>query len=630
MRVQRALDGPSPWALGDYAQPRLDPGSFARTPSLGWSGATGRYPGLAVAVLCDLEDVTVRRVDRVLFEGLSLTVSAGERIGVVGSNGTGKSTLLGIVAGTETPDAGQVRRERGRASDSSNRCQRCRRAPCAMPWARAGRRGAALDRLGVGSDLDADVATLSGGQAKRVSLARVLAHPVDLLVLDEPTNHLDLGAVAWLERWLASFRGGLVLVTHDRHLLDRVTTQMLEIERGHGYVHEGSYSAYLEARATREGKAAADEATRRNLARRELAWFGAAPRHDRASPERGVDAAMRLLEGGPDEPPPSTALTAAGTPRLGDKVIECAGVGFAYRAGQPVVRDVSLVVSRRARLGIVGANGSGKSTLLDLMAGRLRPDVGTVEVGATVVVGYYDQQGVELDPGARVQELVAGPFRSPGTLPDIELMKRFGFVGELPFTRVGTLSGGERRRLQLLMVLAAQPNVLFLDEPTNDLDLETLRMLESFADDWPGALVVVSHDRTFLERTTERIVAVEADGSVAEVPGGVSAWVHQFDHPAPQRGAALGSAGKSPLSARARTPRSSSGTRAPGRLLREAEKQVSRLERQRATLTESLTATTDYLELNRLGEQLSAVQSELYAAEEQWLSLAEEAERDRT
>jgi len=589
-----------------------------------------------VSVLVDLQLVTVRRVDRVLFEGLSLTVSDGERVGVVGSNGSGKSTLLRLISGVDPAAVGTVRRGRGA------RVGFLEQVPELPPGTVRGAVGegweadAALDRLGMGSHVDSQIAALSGGQAKRVALARVLTHPAELLVLDEPTNHLDLGAVAWLEHRLLSFRGGLVLVTHDRHLLDKLTTRIVELDGGQVYLHEGGYGSYLEAKADRQEQAASAEATRRNLARRELAWLRRGAQARSRKPQARIDAAVRLIEGAAPGAPPSTVLEVnRGTPRLGDKVVECAGVSFRYD-GPLVLRDVDLVLSRRERLGIVGANGTGKSTLVDILAGRSRPTTGTVEVGPTVVVGYYDQKGVTLDLQARVQDLVAGPHRSPGSLADIELMKRFAFTGELPFARVGTLSGGERRRLQLLLVLAGRPNVLFLDEPTNDLDLDTLRILEDFLEEWPGALVVVSHDRTFLERTTERLVAVEVGGTVSAVPGGVAGWVARMQHGDLRRAGSLRPASASPATpvmATDRRPADRGPTdRGPivarARLLRQAEKRVTRLERQRDRILESLADADDYVEMNRLGTDLAGTQTELEEAEEAWLMLADEADAE--
>lgn len=585
-----------------------------------------------MAVLVDLEQVAVRRVGRVLFEGLPFTVSDGDRIGVVGINGTGKSTLLRIVAGADQPDGGQVRRGRG------SRVGFLEQVPELLPGTVRAAVGegweaeAALSRLGIGPEIDNDVATLSGGQRKRAALARVLAHPVELLVLDEPTNHLDLPAVAWLEQRLLAFRGGLVLVTHDRHLLDRLTTRMLELDRGRAYVHEGGYELYLAAKAEREEQAAAAEPIRRNLARRELAWLRRGAKARSRKPKARIDTAVRLIEGGPVTLVASAEIEVGhDLPRLGDNVIECAGVGFHYDDGPPVLSGVDLSIGRRERLGIVGANGTGKSTLVDLLAGRLTPTTGTIVVGPTVVVGYYDQLGATLDLEARVEDLVAGPHGTPGSVDDINLMRRFLFADDLPFARVGDLSGGERRRLQLLLVISRRPNVLFLDEPTNDLDLDTLRVVEDFLEDWPGALALVSHDRTFLDRTTERLLAVETRGTVSEVPGGVAGWVARPESGNVPRTAAPRFRASTKLAEpqpehRSRSRAAGREATAIGRRVREAEKEMLRLERQRDQVRDALTATVDYVELTRLGNELHAVQAALDAAEEAWLALALEAQ----
>jgi ATP-binding cassette subfamily F protein uup len=581
-----------------------------------------------MAVLVDLEQVAVSRVGRVLFEGLSFTVSDGDRIGVVGVNGTGKSTLLRIVAGADRPDGGQVRRGRGSRVGFLKQVPELRPGTVRAAVGEGWEAEAAVSRLGIGPEIDNDVATLSGGQRKRVALARVLAHPVELLVLDEPTNHLDLPAVAWLEQRLLVFRGGLVLVTHDRHLLDRLTTRMLELDRGRAYMHEGGYELYLAAKAQREEQAATAESTRRNLARRELAWLHRGAKARSRKPKARIETAVRLIEGGPVAPVASAEIEVGhDLPRLGDNVIECTGVGFHYDEGPPVLSGVDLSIGRRERLGIVGANGTGKSTLVDLLAGRLTPTTGTVKVGATVVVGYYDQLGATLDLEARVRDLVAGPHGTPGSVDDINLMRRFLFADDLPFARVGDLSGGERRRLQLLLVISGRPNVLFLDEPTNDLDLDTLRVVEDFLEDWPGALALVSHDRTFLDRTTERLVAVETNGTVSEVPGGVAGWVARSDNgnvprtASPRSKASTKLAGPKPANG-PRSRAAGSEAAALGRRVREAEKEMLRLERQRDQVREALTATVDYVELTRLGNELHALQAALDAAEEAWLALA--------
>ena len=569
-------------------------------------------------MLVDLQDVGVTMADRALFAHLSVTVSTGDRLGVVGINGTGKSTLLRVLAGLLEPDAGVVRRGRGARTVFLDQTPVLPAGTVRDAVGPGWEAASALDRLGMTAHLDADVATLSGGQTKRVALARVVAAPGELVILDEPTNHLDLGAVAWLEDWLTAYTGGLVLVSHDRYLLDRVTTRMLELDRGAAYVHEGGYASYLEGKAEREEHAATAEATRRNLARTELAWLRRGAKARSRKPQARVTAAKALISQRAAEAARPDGLELEATmSRLGDKVIECTGVGFAYDGGPPVLQHVDLLLGPGDRIGVVGANGTGKSTLLDILAGRRAPTSGTVETGPTVVMGYYDQHGAELDPGARVQEVVAGPHRTPGSLSDVALMKRFWFTGNLPYTRVANLSGGERRRLQLLAVLAARPNVLLLDEPTNDLDLDTLRILEDFLDEWPGTLVVVSHDRAFLDRTIETVVAVGPDG-VAPVPGGLDAWMARLLAP-PARPA------PAPKAAAARAPRPV-GSPPVGRLLRETEKQMARLGRQRDKLHEQLVATTDHVQMTTLGAELAEVQAQLDQAEEQWLALAEQAE----
>ncbi len=458
-----------------------------------------------------------------------------------------------------------------------------------------------------------------------MALARVLASECELLILDEPTNQLDIGTVEWLAARLVTFRGGVVLVTHDRHLLDRVTTRMLELDRGRAYVHEHGYASYLAAAAEREERAVNAESTRRNLARRELAWLRrGAPARTRKSKAR-IESATTLIETRPEAAARSGELDLGiGTPRLGDKVIECRDVDFAYPGGGPVLAGVDLALDPRERLGIVGPNGTGKSTLLDLLAGRAQPTGGTIERGTTVVVGYYDQLGVTLDPSARVRDLVAGPTRPTGAPEDLKLMERFWFTGELQVARVATLSGGERRRLQLLLVLASRPNVLLLDEPTNDLDLDTLRTLEEFLEEWPGAAVMVSHDRTFLDRCVERVMALQ-HAQLREVPGGVAAWVRHAE--------SAGTSGSRPPAARATpAPSTQSATRGRsastvGYLLRETDREVQRLSRRRDQLVLALGDAGDYVEMQKVGEELAQVSVELEEAEERWLSLAEEAEQ---
>ncbi len=576
-------------------------------------------------ILVDAASVSMSRPGRPLFRDLSVTLSSGDRVAIVGLNGTGKSTLLNVLTGRVEPESGVVRRGRDVRIGYLDQRPVLQGATVREAVGEGWEAEAVLDKLGMGRLLDAPVDQLSGGQAKRTALARVLVNETDFLVLDEPTNHLDVGAIAWLEERLAQYRGGLLLVTHDRHVLDRVTNRILELDRGTGFVHEGGYASYLENKALREEQAAAAESTRRNLARTELAWLRrGAPARTR-KPKARQEAAKKLIE--------TRAQAAArtdtidlhmGTPRLGDKVIELTGVGHAYPGGPPLFDGLDFLLDPTERLGIVGPNGTGKSTLLDIIAKRRAPSTGTVEYGPTVRLGYYDQVGVELDPSQRVREAIAGPRREPDWT-DAVLLERFWFDKDAQWAEIGTLSGGERRRLQLLLVLAQKPNVLLLDEPTNDLDLDTLRVLEDFLEDWPGALIVVSHDRAFMERTIEDALVFDARGHVGREPGGFAAWEATWRSntaPTPAR-----KAGDTRIAERATDEPKKRSSSTLGRLMRGAEKAMAAAERARDKLVTQLEAAgTDHEALRRVGTELAEAEALLRQREEEWIALAEEAE----
>lgn len=621
-------------------------------------------------ILVDVADVSASRPGKPLFSNCSVTVSAGDRLGVVGVNGTGKSTLLRVLAGVEEPEAGVVRRGRGvQVAMLDQRAPLPEGTVTEVVEALAGDRpweaAAVLDRLGMGGLGDRRTDRLSGGQAKRVALARTLVSEADLLVLDEPTNHLDIDSIAWLEERLAGHKGGLVLVTHDRHLLDRLTNRILELDRGSTYVHEGGYDAFLEARATREEHEAAAEANRRNLARSELAWLRrGAPARTRKS-KAHIARATAVIEArapeparagsldltattidGPSEAKGWAASRHADTPRLGDVVVELHDVGHRWVDGPWLFRHLDLLLDPRERLGIVGPNGGGKSTLADVIVGRVQPEEGRVVHGPTARIGYYDQLGVTLDPQARVRDVVAGPTRQPDWR-DAALLEQFWFGADAQFAPVGLLSGGERRRLQLLLTLAAKPNVLVLDEPTNDLDLDTLRLLEEFLDDWPGALVVVSHDRAFLERTVTDVLVLDGTERAERRPGGFAAWEEErrlrrptgriaAPDPTPKgaaRGAAAGaktSVSKAPTEGGV-SPAAAPPTRSPStlrHLLKEADRELTRLSARRDELSgEVAEAAADHEMLASLGAELAEVDEALRAVEDRWLALSEESER---
>ena len=588
-------------------------------------------------ILVDTAGLTATRPDRALFEDLSVTIGSGDRLAVVGVNGTGKSTLLGALAGSRTPDAGTIRRGRGARVSHLDQDAPLPAGTVAGVTGDRWEAAAVRDRLDLGGLDDRPTDQLSGGQVKRVALARALLacgppgggppDEADLLILDEPTNHLDVAAIAWLEEWLAAFRGGLVLVTHDRHVLDRVTTRILELDRGAAHQHDGGYAGYLEARAERAERQAAADTKRRNLARAELQWLRRGAPARTSKPKARIESATALVESGPRDADVRDSVLELhlGTPRLGDKVVEAHGIG-ADVAGRTLFDGLDLLLDPRERLGIVGPNGAGKTTLLRILAGERPPDRGRVDVGPTVRLATFSQDAAELDPTARVRDLVTGGKKEV-SWQDTALMERFWFDGDAQWAPIGTLSGGERRRLQLLLALLSQPNVLLLDEPTNDLDLDTLRVLEDFLDEWPGALVVVSHDRALLERTVTDVLVIDGSGSAARRPGGLGAYLAE-QRASRSRGKA--SSGPARPEPKARQPKPPSGGRSPSTVRRElnaAERELSKATAERDRIAAALEdALGDHVRLAELGRQLDDATAAVEAAEERWLALAEEAE----
>ena len=580
-------------------------------------------------ICVDVAKVGIAQPDKVLFDDLSLTISTGDRVAIVGVNGSGKSTLMSILAGTQTPDEGEVRFGRGVRIAALDQDPQLPPGTVEEYLGDSWEVAAVATSLGVQPLLTRSTDQLSGGQAKRVALARALVGEFDMILLDEPTNHLDLEAIEWLEQRLASTSAALVMITHDRHLMDRLTTargtgRVVEIERGVGYVHRAetgtsAYSTYLSGRAARHERAASEETTRKILARRELEWLQRGAQARSTKPKARLRSAREIVGGGPEAAGVrgDDLLLDMGSTRLGNQVIELVGVAQSYGEAT-VFHDVDLLVEPGARLGVVGPNGSGKSTLLDIIAGRREPAAGTVKRGSTVVTGYADQQTSSLDPNAIVRKLVSGPLREPDW-EDRTLLERFWFDSTAQFAPVKMLSGGERRRLQLVMVLATKPNLLVLDEPTNDLDLDTLRALEDFLDDWPGALVVASHDRTFLDRTVDHVLAIDATGDLRRVPGGVQGWLASRSVPA-----APASATKPAVPTKRPPKERSTSQYTLGRQLRETEQAMAKLERRVARLNDELEATADHEQLAGWGAELAAAHAELAVLEERWLELAEE------
>ena len=592
-------------------------------------------------ILIDAAGLKASRPNRPLFDDVSLTLSDGDRVGVVGINGCGKSTLLRFLGREATPEAGEVRWGRGARVGFLTQ-QPILPDGSVRDAVGAGWEGEAmLDRLGMAALVDSRTDELSGGQAKRVALARLLCGEYEALILDEPTNHLDLDAIKFLEEWLAAYRGGLVLVTHDRHVLDRVTTKVLEIDRGTAYLHmpvgkhAGSgYAAYLAGRAEREERAEAAEQVRKNLAVKELAWLRRGAPARTAKPKARIATATALVQGKAQAAAREGSLELSmGSQRLGSKGIEARDITFSWPDGTPVLGGVNVAFEPGDRVGIVGPNGAGKSTLLDLIAGRLTPTGGEVECGTTVKIGYYDQLGRGLDLTQRVREAVAGNKGEP-SLADVILMKKFWFDGDAQFAPIGTLSGGERRRLQLLLTLTEQPNVLLLDEPTNDLDLDTLRALEDFLDDWPGIVVTVSHDRSFLDRVTDELLALDGRGGAQWIRGGVATWLaaHQATANVPQQAGKSSGQGKAPSAppvisrAPVAKPASNRTPSTVRRQLGQAERDLATATARRDVVLAELHDALDHREMAALGERLARAQEVVDTAEEIWLALAAEAE----
>jgi ABC transport system ATP-binding/permease protein len=593
--------------------------------------------------LVNLEAAAKAFGPRVLLDGVSLGVAAGDRIGVVGRNGAGKSTLLAALAGAAVLDSGRVTRTGGlrvgHLPQSENLTGRVRELVFgALPehaWAASPRTRGVKEALLGGVSLDSLAEQLSGGERRRVGLAALLCGTHDLLLLDEPTNHLDIEAIGWLAGYLGGQGRTFVVVTHDRWFLDAVCERTWEVADGKVRSYEGSYSAYVLARAERARIAGAVDRRRRGLLRKELAWLRRGPPARTSKPKFRVEAATALIEGEP-APRDGVELTRLAAARLGKTVLEIANA--TVWAGQRVLLDdVSWQLGPGDRVGVVGVNGSGKTTLLRLLAGMvplagslpagnppagggLRAE-GKVVQGKTVRLGYLTQEAARIDPALRVLE-AAEQVRSTveagqGELSASQLLERLGLGGETQWTPVGELSGGERRRLQLLMLLMAEPNVLFLDEPTNDLDIETLTELEDLLDGWPGSLVVVSHDRYFLERVTDHVVAL-AGGKVAYLAGGIGEYLDRRERERnAEPAAARPGAGRAPSAA----ARQRTGQKELSRL----ERQLSAVAEQEAKLAAELAASaSDYAALIEIGAQLRSVQADKARLEERWLELAEE------
>lgn len=472
--------------------------------------------------------------EKELFNQVTLGVNDGDKIGVIGVNGTGKSTFLKIIAGIEAPDEGQIVKGRSVTVEYLPQTPEFLENDTIISYVIRGKKNSSeaqaktiLNKLGI-SDFEADINTLSGGQKKRIALARVLVEPAEVLILDEPTNHLDNDMVIWLENYIKKFKGELIMVTHDRYFLDNVTNRIVELDKGGLYSYETNYSGFLELKTQREDMARATEAKRANILRTELEWIRrgckARSTKQQARIDRYEDMKEASRKARASFEKQSLEMSSVST-RLGKKTIEVKNISKSFN-GVTYINDFTYIFLKDDRIGIIGHNGCGKSTLMKIITGLVKPDSGSVEIGETVKIGYFMQENEPLDESLNVLEYVKniGEYvrTTTGLITASQMCDKFLFTPKMQWTPISKLSGGEKRRLYLLSVLMSAPNVLILDEPTNDLDIETLEILEDYLDSFAGIVITVSHDRYFLDRIVDRIFAFEENGVLKQYEGGFS------------------------------------------------------------------------------------------------------------
>lgn len=630
--------------------------------------------------ILSVENLSKSFGDKTLFKDISFSVAEKQRIGIIGVNGTGKSTLLKILAGMEPADAGEIIKPKSynieylaqnpefegngtildeifygdtplirllkkyeealsalQAEPQNERKQdvlfKIQQEMDAMNvWDASTQAKSILTKLGI-EDHSQNVKQLSGGQKKRVAIARSLIQPADLLILDEPTNHLDIDTIEWLEEYITRYTGSILLITHDRYFLDRVTNRIFELDHGNLYSYEGNYSTFLEAKAIREEIEAANEEKRQNLLRRELAWMRRGAKARTTKQKARIQRFEQLQSQGGNRQKDDLEIAVGGS-RLGKKVFEIENISKLY-GQKTVIKNFSYIVKPYERIGIVGPNGSGKTSLLNILAGLSTPDKGTIDVGQTVKIAYYTQEYNDMNQEQRVIEYIKETAQVIKTIDGKEItasqmLERFLFSPAMQYTYIKKLSGGERRRLYLLKILMTEPNVILLDEPTNDLDIETLTILEDYLDEFPGVVLTVSHDRYFLDKTSDLLFVFEGEGNIQIFYGSYSDYLEEqkIKEEAIKKEEAKEKALASTASEQQPKPKKLKLSYKEQKEWEGIEDKIMQLEEEIAIVQKEIeSAGSDFAKVQPLYEKEQALTSELEQTMERWEELSELVEQ---
>lgn len=592
--------------------------------------------------IINIEHISKVFGEKQVFDDISCGIHQGDKIGIIGINGTGKTTLLKIIAGLEEPDQGQVIFQKGlrvtylpqspKFPEHATVLSYVADGADGADWGRESEAKNALNRLGI-TDHHEEIDHLSGGQKKRVALARTLVNPADVLILDEATNHIDNEMAVWLEEYLNQWKGAIIMVTHDRYFLDRVTNKILEIDHGKLYSYTANYSQFLELKAQREEMELASERKRQSVLRMELEWAKRGCRA-RTTKQRARLERLEALKNGKAPVRDAEVEMDSVETRMGKKTIELHHISKSY-GQKKLIDDFEYIVLKNQRLGIIGPNGCGKSTLMKIITGKEEPDQGTVEIGDTVKIGYFAQEVTEMDENQRVIDYIKDVAEyvptKDGRITASQMLERFLFTPAMQYTPIGKLSGGERRRLYLLKVLMDAPNVLILDEPTNDLDIPTLTILEDYLDSFLGIVITVSHDRYFLDNIADRIFAFEADGKLVQYEGGYTDYLEAKER---KNGTVVR---ESEESAKKKADRKNWKKDAPEKLkftykeqkeYETIDDEIASLEQKIEELDEQMMQyATNSAKLSEITEQKEAAEAALEEKMERWVYLNDLAER---